>query len=401
MCPALPASCAATWSRSQAALVSSTRLLRPGRAPPALTAPLRPIKRRRIRQVTSLSREPQARACLANPGRPFAHASQHCICLRFCWACRSLPRLPGCSSPAMVRFSLPGKKLVTPGDDDDASSSSGSALEGLGPATPDAGEPAATETAKRKYWPSDAEVAAVLERLSEQDRGMCDEAMANRWVLLGGGGTVRRAVAPVGLRTGAAPTPGLCCWPECCAVAMNDCCCCRLSRQRWVPACCLCKLGCKRQRCCRLAARLLPCAWVRLRASWLSAPAGPPACTPWCTPRHAALHTRPATRCMCYFTASLAAACQVASTIPACPTAPAQVPARHRRRPEARGQAHPRYTGVAARRAAGAHCVHRLPRKPQEPLHAGGGPRPYRQVRCCCGHVILAACRRWRCSVLQ
>ena len=139
----------------------------------------------------------------------------------------------------MVRFSLPGKKLVTPGDDDDASSSSGSALEGLGPTTPDAGEPAATESAaKRKYWPSDAEVAAVLERLSEQDRGMCDEAMANRWGHRQGGGALRRAVAPVGLRTGAAPAPGLCCWPECCAFAMNHCCCCHLSGQCWGPACC-------------------------------------------------------------------------------------------------------------------------------------------------------------------
>ena len=85
----------------------------------------------------------------------------------------------------MVRFSLPGKKLVTPGDDDDASSSSGSQLE-AGPATPDAAADvaaAATDAAtdgKRRYWPNEAEVAAVLERLSEQDKEMCDAAMANR-----------------------------------------------------------------------------------------------------------------------------------------------------------------------------------------------------------------------------
>ena len=82
----------------------------------------------------------------------------------------------------MVRFALPGKKIVTPGDDDDASSSSGSQLEGLGPATPDAGGAAAADpSAKRKYWPSDAEVAAVLEALPDEDRGACDAAMANRW----------------------------------------------------------------------------------------------------------------------------------------------------------------------------------------------------------------------------
>ncbi|KAI7844799.1 hypothetical protein COHA_001679 [Chlorella ohadii] len=87
----------------------------------------------------------------------------------------------------MVRFSLPGKKLVTPGDDDDASSSSGSAIEG--PLTPDA--VAATDSSeaskKSRYWPSEAEVAAVLERLSEQDREMCDAAMANRYLRATGG----------------------------------------------------------------------------------------------------------------------------------------------------------------------------------------------------------------------
>lgn len=82
----------------------------------------------------------------------------------------------------MVRFSLPGNKLVMPGDDDNASNSSGSQLEGVaGPTTPDAGgEGVAAADDKRRYWPSEAEVAAVLERLSEEDRAMCDAAMANR-----------------------------------------------------------------------------------------------------------------------------------------------------------------------------------------------------------------------------
>lgn len=123
----------------------------------------------------------------------------------------------------MVRFSLPGKKLVTPGDDDDASSSSGSAIEG--PLTPDA--VAATDSSeaskKSRYWPSEAEVAAVLERLSEQDREMCDAAMANRCAAAGGvrGALLRWGRVPCGAKSRALlPALALCgCTP--CVLSLN------------------------------------------------------------------------------------------------------------------------------------------------------------------------------------
>ena len=86
----------------------------------------------------------------------------------------------------MVTFRL--SKAAAPGDepgelDDDVSVSSGSLVEGLeAPTTPDAAPDAAASGAatKTKYWPTEEEVAAVLDRLPDEDRAQCDAAMANR-----------------------------------------------------------------------------------------------------------------------------------------------------------------------------------------------------------------------------
>lgn len=61
-----------------------------------------------------------------------------------------------------------------------------------GPATPagtpdDGGTLAATAAGMPRYWPSDAEVQAVLGLLSEEDRQLCDEAMCNRYLRAAGG----------------------------------------------------------------------------------------------------------------------------------------------------------------------------------------------------------------------
>lgn len=87
----------------------------------------------------------------------------------------------------MVSFALrrPGKaKEATPElEDEDAASTSSSSLNesAVGPSTPDGvSAAAALGGVASKYWPTPEEVAEVLDKLSEDDRALCDAAMANR-----------------------------------------------------------------------------------------------------------------------------------------------------------------------------------------------------------------------------
>lgn len=90
----------------------------------------------------------------------------------------------------MVSFRLPSRSGLVAAKAEEAeeesvsgSSSSDSFVDGVleGPATPDgAAQPAAAALVGKKYWPQDEEVSAVLSQLDQEDREICDAAMANR-----------------------------------------------------------------------------------------------------------------------------------------------------------------------------------------------------------------------------
>ena len=95
----------------------------------------------------------------------------------------------------MVSFRPTGssKRLEVPASEGSSTSSGSSAVEAAGPPTPDGGEAAtgaaAAASSRSKFWPTQAEVDAVLLLLSAEDREACDAAMTNRCAL---GAWVRR-----------------------------------------------------------------------------------------------------------------------------------------------------------------------------------------------------------------
>lgn len=88
---------------------------------------------------------------------------------------------------------------------------SGSLDSPAAPETPAAAADGGLLPAKPRYWPTEAEVLAVLGLLSAQDRRDCDAVMANRWVLTGLAPVADTAVL-------ALATPRDCCPQRCCSV---------------------------------------------------------------------------------------------------------------------------------------------------------------------------------------
>jgi hypothetical protein len=89
-------------------------------------------------------------------------------------------------------------------DEMQSSSSHGSladvSLEPAGPATPAAQEGDLPPPGK-KYWPTQKEVDAVLAQLGEEDRRLCDAAMASRQAAAGAHPTLHALLRRDGTRT--------------------------------------------------------------------------------------------------------------------------------------------------------------------------------------------------------